>query len=110
MIARHRAIDVARRNQPHAARRADERNLRAIYAPRDVADQVMTDAATRDLAGVLHSLPETQRTAITMAFYGELTQLEIAAQLAIPVGTVKGRIRLGMKRMRSEIERRDRAA
>jgi RNA polymerase sigma-70 factor (ECF subfamily) len=110
MIARHRAIDIARRNQPHAAHRADETNLRAIRAPGDVADQVMADGATRDLLSVLHGLPETQRTAITLSFYGQLTHLEIAAELAIPVGTVKGRIRLGMKRMRSEIERRDHAA
>ena len=110
MIARHRAIDIARRNQPHAAHRADESNLRAIRAPGDVADQAMADATTRELASVLHGLPETQRTAIMLSFYGQLTHPEIAARLAIPIGTVKGRIRLGMKRMRAEIERQDRAA
>jgi RNA polymerase sigma-70 factor (ECF subfamily) len=110
MIARHRAIDIARRNRPHAVHRADEANLGAVRAAGDVVDDVMADFATRDLLSVLDGLPETQRTAITLSFYGQLTHLEIAAALAIPVGTVKGRIRLGMKRMRSEIERQDRAA
>jgi RNA polymerase sigma-70 factor (ECF subfamily) len=110
MIARHRAIDVARRNRPHAAHRSDESKLRTVSAPGDVVDDVINDAAKRVMLSVLRGLPEPQRTAITLSFYGQLTHIEIAAHLAIPVGTVKGRIRLGMKHMRCEIERRERGA
>jgi RNA polymerase sigma-70 factor, ECF subfamily len=42
---------------------------------------------------------------IMLAFYGELSHTEIAARLDLPPGTVKGRIRLGLQRLRVEIER-----
>lgn len=42
---------------------------------------------------------------ITLAFYGELTHSEIAAQLDLPTGTVKGRMRLGLQKLRLDIDR-----
>jgi len=42
---------------------------------------------------------------ITLAFYGDLTHSEIAAHLDLPPGTVKGRMRLGLQRLRGDIER-----
>lgn len=46
-----------------------------------------------------------QREVITLAFHGQLTQTEIAEQLGLPPGTVKGRMRLGLHKLRDEIGR-----
>jgi RNA polymerase sigma-70 factor, ECF subfamily len=54
---------------------------------------------------LLTSLPATQREVITLAFYGELTHTEIATALDLPAGTVKGRMRLGLQKLRTNIEK-----
>jgi len=46
----------------------------------------------------------SQAAVITLAFLGELTHTEIAAQLALPEGTVKGRMRLGLKKLRMQMD------
>jgi RNA polymerase sigma-70 factor, ECF subfamily len=104
-MVRHRAIDTARHNGPHAAHRANEDLLHTARTPDRVAEQVADRAQARDLLSVLARLPDAQRDVITLAFYGQLTHLEIAAHLDLPLGTVKGRIRLGMERMRGDIDR-----
>ena len=104
-LVRHRAIDVARRNDPHVARHAGEDLLHGLSAGDRVADQAADRAQARDLISVLALLPDAQREVITLAFYGQLTHLEIAAHLELPLGTVKGRMRLGMQRLRGDIHR-----
>lgn len=49
--------------------------------------------------------PISQREVITLAFFANLTHTEIAAQLDLPPGTVKGRMRLGLTKLRDELER-----
>jgi RNA polymerase sigma-70 factor (ECF subfamily) len=104
-IVRHRAIDTARRHGPHAAHRASEDVLQTARAPDRLAEQVADRAQARDLLSVLARLPEAQREVITLAFYGQLTHLEIAEHLNLPLGTVKGRIHLGIEKLRDEIDR-----
>jgi RNA polymerase sigma-70 factor (ECF subfamily) len=55
----------------------------------------------------LRRLPEAQAEVIVLAFYGELSHSEIAAQLDLPPGTVKGRMRLGLEKLRREMSPSD---
>lgn len=99
-IVRHRSIDAIRRDWVHERRRDHSYALNGYAAPGDIA----VDAAVRDeadhLRRLLAELPEAQREVITLAYYGELTHVEIATLLDIPLGTVKGRMRLGLRRLR----------
>jgi len=104
-IARHRAIDIARRNGPHAAHRASDDHLHTLPAPGSVAEYVQQRVHARSLQGLLAQLPDAQREVITLAFYGQLTHTEIAEHLQLPAGTVKGRMRLGLQRLRGDIDR-----
>jgi RNA polymerase sigma-70 factor (ECF subfamily) len=104
-VVRYRAIDIARSNGPHAEHRASEDILRTVRGPNNVAGQVEDRARARDVLSLLAGLPDAQREVITLAFYGQLMHSEIASYLGLPAGTVKGRMRLGLQRLRGEIER-----
>lgn len=97
-IARNRAIDVARRR---AARPVDphESVEPADHAP-DAADLVTAADHSARVAEAMAELPEAQREALTLAYFDELSHSEIADRLGLPVGTVKGRIRLALDRLR----------
>jgi RNA polymerase sigma-70 factor (ECF subfamily) len=108
---RYRAIDVARRDHTHASRRAHESTLDNRSMPgSSVATLGMSLADASRLRALLAQLPDAQREVITLAFYGELSHSEIAATLQLPPGTVKGRMRLGLKKLRTTIELLDAAA
>ncbi len=104
-IVRHRAIDIARRNQRHAVHHAGDQQLAELPAPGGVADHVAQQAQTQVLHDLLAQLPDAQREVITLAFYGQLTHAEISDHLHLPMGTVKGRMRLGLQRLRGDIQR-----
>lgn len=103
-VARHRAIDIARHDTWHAVHRTgDEDGLHVVHDAHGVAEQVLARAEARDLLRLLARLPTDQREVIALAFYGHLTHSQIAAQLELPLGTVKGRMRLGLNRLRADI-------
>ena len=52
----------------------------------------------------LRHLPDAQAEVIALAYYGELSHSEIATRLSLPQGTVKGRMRLGLNKLREQIE------
>ena len=55
------------------------------------------------MRGALSSLPADQSQVIELAYFGGFTHTEIADMLDAPVGTVKGRMRLGLKKMRAQL-------
>ena len=103
-VVHHRAVDIARSNMRHLSRRADADMVELRSAPGVVADHVVSrDSATR-LGDQLGRLPDAQQEVIALAFYGQLTHAEIATQLDLPPGTIKGRMRLGLQKLRVDIE------
>ncbi len=106
-LVHNRSMDVHRRNRRIVALRESQDALDLVAAPGSVED----DAARLDRAGrlraTLRGLPALQREVVVLAFFGGLTHLEIAARLELPLGTVKGRMRLGMRKARAEIDRDD---
>jgi len=68
---------------------------------------VEDDAVKRDegdrVRGTLHQLPALQREVIALAYLGGLSHSEIAQRLEVPLGTVKGRMRLGLEKARADL-------
>jgi hypothetical protein len=104
---RSRGMDHVPRSSPGNRRRpprqapsgtTDERRGPERHpAPDDVAGRVVASTDASDLRGLLAALPKTQREVIALAFYGQLSHSEISTHLDLPPGTVKGRMRLGLK-------------
>lgn len=101
-IAHNRAVDAVRRRRA-AVLSLDDDNAAASMVPScpDVWPEVSArfDAATVKRA--FASLPESQRRSLELAYFGGLTQSEIAAATGVPLGTVKGRVRLGLASLRA---------
>lgn len=72
----------------------------------DVAGEVWHAEQRRVIADVLDQLPETQRQAIELAYFGGLSHQEIATRLNRPLGTVKTRVRLGLHKLKSLLSAR----
>lgn len=107
LMARSRALDVVREGQ--AAGRASDRMKVAVGVapPRedgrpDAAGELGRDRA--EVRAALRELPAAQREAIVLAYWGGLTAEQIARRVGVPLGTAKSRIRLGLARLRAEIE------
>ena len=99
-MAHRRAVDRVRSSQ--AASDRDVRvGFRDIEAPRDdVAENVELRLEAQRVVEALAVLPESQREAITLAYYGGYSQSEIAALVGAPLGTIKTRMRDGLSRLR----------
>jgi len=96
-IVHHRAIDRLRvgRGLPPTGELPE-----SLEAGVDVWREVSAGLDRRRIVEALRTLPAVQREAIDLAFFGGLTQVEIAERLDQPLGTVKGRIRLGLTKLR----------
>lgn len=110
-IIRHRAIDALRRDRRHEQRRGPTLDAASpdsaphlVEAPERTDAEVERRLDVRRVRDALGELPDDQRHAVELAYYGGLTQSEIGEALQVPVGTVKGRMRLGLKKLRSALE------
>jgi RNA polymerase sigma-70 factor (ECF subfamily) len=104
-VVHYRAIDALRRDARHTEHRASEAMIRSSRSfCDDIAEGVIARADAALLRAPLRQLPDAQLEVITLAYYGQLTHGEIAAQLGLSSGTVKGRMRLGLQKLRSEIQ------
>jgi RNA polymerase sigma-70 factor, ECF subfamily len=98
-IARNGAIDLLR-SRPHQAR-LRERDRLSVDVPAGEKDTAEVFGLRRDVMNALRELPKAQRAAIELAYYGGMTQTEIARALNEPLGTVKSRTREGLDRLRN---------
>jgi RNA polymerase sigma-70 factor (ECF subfamily) len=104
-IVHNRAIDALRRAVRHESRRAGDEGLAERLVASDRTDE---EVSRREEAGtirtLLDDLPADQCRVIELAYYAGFTHTEIAEMLEIPVGTVKGRMRLGLDKLRLRME------
>lgn len=103
-IVHHRAIDSLRRNLRHDRHRASDEGLEERF---EAPDRTDVTAARREEAAEVRSalaeLPAEQSKVIELAYFGGFSHSEIASMLETPVGTVKGRIRLGLEKLRGRL-------
>jgi RNA polymerase sigma-70 factor (ECF subfamily) len=102
VVARNKAIELlrARRRRPETAPDADIDSLLESDAPGPSDEAERADLSYR-VAEALAELPAEQREVVTLAYFDGLTHVEIAEVIGIPLGTVKGRMRLALERLRA---------
>ncbi len=102
-LIRRRAIDVSLANERHRVR-ADEDDRPDRHSGDDVFESAASHESAELLRAALATLPDAQADVIALAYFGQLSHSEIAAQLGLSAGTVKGRMRLGMQKLRVTIQ------
>jgi RNA polymerase sigma-70 factor (ECF subfamily) len=104
-IVRNRAIDLLRKSGRRSVREhSDDTLVLLLSAPERTDVEVDERETQRILRGALAKLPERQQRALDLAFFGGLTHAEIALQLDEPIGTIKSRIRLGLEKLRADVD------
>jgi RNA polymerase sigma-70 factor (ECF subfamily) len=104
-IVHHRAIDALRRSAVHETRRASDEGIAERLeggVRTDVEAARHEEAAT--VRAAIEQLPADQSRVIELAYFGGFTHTEIAELLDAPVGTIKGRMRLGLMKLRGALE------
>ncbi len=108
-VTHHRAVDVVRREENLRQRRTGDQALAFEADPRAGVEQDVEAAARREeVRAALTRLPEAQREAIMLAYFGGYTQREVASLLGVPLGAVKSRIAVGMRKLADRLDRRSR--
>jgi RNA polymerase sigma-70 factor (ECF subfamily) len=100
-VVHHRAIDVLRHESARAGRDIHDEELGASLPADERTDlEVERRSDARLVRNALDELPADQRKVIELAYFSGFSHSEIAELLSIPAGTVKGRMRLGMGKLR----------
>ena len=98
---RHRALDSFRHNAAKTGRDVhDDVATESLIADEDTGADVQREEDAQQVRGALVELPSEQRQVIELAYFGGFTHSEIAGMLDLPAGTVKGRMRLGLSKLR----------
>jgi RNA polymerase sigma-70 factor (ECF subfamily) len=103
-IVHHRAIDALRRGKVRDRPRVDDENAaEKLEAPENTELEVARRDEAATVRRAMEVLPSEQVQVIELAYFGGFTHTEIADMLDTPVGTVKGRMRLGLKKLRVQL-------
>jgi RNA polymerase sigma-70 factor, ECF subfamily len=107
----NRAIDALRRTGAKAGRDVSDEGIAERLPARDATDaEVERREESRRVRSALDELPADQRQVIELAYFGGLSHSQIAEMLELPPGTVKGRMRLGLTKMRSALGETEKVA
>jgi RNA polymerase sigma-70 factor (ECF subfamily) len=101
-LAHRRAVDHVRREEARR-RRAIKDAARPQTTP-DVEEMAMALVTAERVRAALATLPDEQRRAIQLAYFGGKTYRQVAEVLGIPEGTAKSRLRLGLRRIAAVLE------
>jgi RNA polymerase sigma-70 factor, ECF subfamily len=100
-IVHNRAVDALRRGVVRERRAFHEDGIvERLEGPGSTEEDVVDRERSREVRGALDGLPREQSRVVELAYYGGFTHTEIASMLEMPVGTVKGRMRLALAKLR----------
>ena len=100
-VVHNRAIDAFRRELASASHDVPDDRMSEVLPARERTDEeVERRAEARLVRTALDELPRDQRQVIELAYFGGFSHAQIAAALGVPAGTVKGRMRLGLSKLR----------
>jgi RNA polymerase sigma-70 factor (ECF subfamily) len=104
-IVRNRAIDALRSRAGKAPKLTfdDDAALEQRPAEELTEEEAMKHETAGEIRDALGTLPGEQSKVIELAYFGGFSQSEIARMLGVPLGTVKGRMRLGLEKIRAEL-------
>jgi RNA polymerase sigma-70 factor (ECF subfamily) len=104
-IVRNRAIDGLRRATVHDSRRASDEGIEERFAAPDSTEgEIVRRDEAAGVRAALGTLPPDQLKVIELAYFGGFTHTEIADMLGAPLGTIKGRMRLGLQQLRRTMD------
>jgi RNA polymerase sigma-70 factor, ECF subfamily len=103
-VVRNRAIDLLRRKAGRTPLDFDDDSiLEQRQAPERTEEEALAHETADEVRGAIGALPGEQSKVIELAYFGGFSHSEIAEMLGVPLGTVKGRMRLGLEKMRGEL-------
>jgi len=105
LVVRSRAIDAIRRRTVRERGLVVEEGAAERLPASELTDEAVERRdTTSTVRGAIDELPADQRRVIELAYFGGMTHVEIASLLGMPLGTVKSRMRLGLARLKLELE------
>jgi RNA polymerase sigma factor (sigma-70 family) len=104
-MTHHRAVDVVRREENLRRWRTSDEGLELEPDPKArVEDEAEASERRAEVRAALKDLPDAQREALLLAYFGGYTQREVAALIGVPLGTVKTRMAAGMRKMKAALQ------